>query len=102
MDRMVGGILALLLGWSVAPAEDERRDKPATPAEQYQALAKQFQEAANTYYLNATTDEDRIEPLARLVKLSPRCLELAENNPKDPIALDALVQVVSQELWLHE
>jgi len=101
MDRMVGGILVLLLGLSVAAAE-QGPDKPATPAEQYQALAKQFQEAANTYYLKATTDEDRIEPLARIVKLSPRCLELAEKNPKDPIALDALVQVVSQELWLHE
>jgi len=99
MGRMVGGILLLLLGMSVA-AGDKGGDKPATPAEQYQALAKEFQEAVNAFYLKATVDEERVEPRARIVKLSPRLLELAEKNPKDPIALDALVQVVVAELWL--
>jgi hypothetical protein len=98
MGRKVGGILVLVLGLSVAAGQD----RPATPSEQYEALAREFREAANAYYVKATTDEDRIEPLARIVKLSPRCLELAEKHPKDPAALDALVQVVSQELWLQE
>src|SRR5262249_56814973 len=35
-----------------------------------------------------------------MVKLWPRLLELAEKNPKEPVALDALVQVVVAELWL--
>jgi hypothetical protein len=52
--------------------------------------------------VKATTDEVRIEPLARIVKLSPQCLKLAEKYPKDPVALDALLQVVVQELWLQE
>jgi hypothetical protein len=99
MQRIIQGIVILLLGASVG-AGDERRDKAGTPAEQYEALAKEFDEAANAFYLKATKDEDRIEPTARIVKLSPRCLELAEKNPKDPVALDALVQVVAQELWL--
>ncbi len=99
MQRIVQGIVILLLGASVG-AGDERRDKAATPAEQYAALAKEFQEAGNAFYLKATNDEERIEPMARVAQLSPRCLELAENHPKDPVALDALVQVVTQELWL--
>jgi hypothetical protein len=100
MNRMVGPILVLLLGLSGPAAGDERRDKPATPEEQYRALAREFHEVANAFSFKATTDEERIEPLARMVQLSPRCLELAENHPKDPIAVDALVQVVVQELWL--
>src|SRR5262245_6471395 len=102
MSRMAGEILILLLGVSVAAAGDERRDKGATPAKQYEALAKDFQEAARELYLKAMTDEARIESTARIEKLSPRLLELAEKNPRDPVALDALVQVVRQELWLQE
>jgi hypothetical protein len=94
-------ILVLVLGLSVAAGREDQ-DRPATPAKQYEALAKAFSEAANAFYVKATTDEDRVEPLARIVELSPRCLELAEKHPKDPVALDALVQVVTQELWLKE
>jgi hypothetical protein len=94
-------MLVLVLGLSVAAAGDQPSEKPPTPAEQFKALASDFHEAAHAFYVKATTDEDRSEPLARMVKLSPRCLELAENNPKDPVALDALVQVVTQEIWLE-
>ena|SRR3989442_536663 len=38
---------------------------------------------------------------AHVEKLSPRFLDLAEKNPNDPIALDSLVQVVLQEIWLQ-
>ncbi len=99
MQQMIAGILSLLFATPGA-AVDDGRGKPATPAEQYQALEKEFQEAAHALYLKAMSDDDRTEPLARMVKLSPRCLELAEKNPKDPIALDALLQVVVQEMWL--
>jgi hypothetical protein len=88
MGRVVGGILLLFLGMSVA-AGDKGGDKPATPAEQYQALAMEFQEAVNGFYLKATTDEERVEPQARIAKLSPRFLELAEKNPKDPVGVFA-------------
>src|SRR5262249_43650512 len=47
MNRMMSGILIVLLGLSVAAAGDERRDKAATPAEQYKALVKEFGEAAH-------------------------------------------------------
>ena len=92
MGRMVSGILVLVLGVSVSAAV-EGRDETASP-ERYEALDREFREAAHEYYVEATTDADRVEPLARIIKLSPRCLELAERYPKDPVALDALVQVV--------
>src|SRR5438874_2504318 len=90
----------LLLGLSTGAAE-ENQDKPTTPAEQYQALAKEFGDAAHAYYLKATAGEERSEALARLEKLPQRFLELAENNPQDPVALDALVQAVNGEMWLE-
>ena len=99
MHRNVGGILILVLGLSVA-AEDRGRDKPATPTEQYQALLKEFYEATRIHF-TATTDEERNKAVTRVDKLTPRFWELAEKNPNDPIALDALVQVVAQELWLE-
>jgi hypothetical protein len=99
MNRMLGGILFLLLGLPGAAAV-EGQGKPPTPAEQYQTLATEFSEAVNAYYLKAKTGEERREALARLEKLPPRCLELAEKNPRDPIALDTLVLVVTGEMWL--
>lgn len=94
------GAVVLMLGLSVATAQETQR-KPVTPTEQYQALLKEFQEAVNTCNFKAETDEERIEPQARFVRLSPRVLALAEENPKGPVALDALLQAVVQELWLQ-
>lgn len=37
----------------------------------------------------------------RMVGLSPRFLDLAEQHPDHAIALDSLVQVVLQEIWLE-
>ena len=99
MGRIVAEILALVLGLSLAPGQ-EAQDKPAAPAEQFKALVKEFYEAANLHF-KATTDEDRSKVLARVDKLSPRLLELAEKNPGDPIAIDALVQAVNQEIWFE-
>jgi hypothetical protein len=101
MDRMAGGILILVLTLSVAAAQDKGGDKSDTPAEQYQALLKEFNEAARVAYLEAKSDDERNEAIARIDKLSPRFLELAATNPKDPIALDALVQVVNLEMYLQ-
>src|SRR5262245_11090045 len=99
MNRIVEGVLLIFLGLSWAVAGDGQ-DEPATPAEQYQALTKAFSEASNAYYLKATAGEERSEALARLEKLPQRFLELAESNPKDPVARDALVQAINGEMWL--
>ena len=77
MDRMGGGILILVLTLSVAAAQDKGGDKSDTPAEQYQALLKEFNEAARVAYLEAKSDDERNEAIARIDKLSPRFLELA-------------------------
>ena len=99
MNR-IGGIVVLVLGLSVAAARDEGKDKSASPAEQYKALVKEFYEAANLHS-KAATDEERNQAVARVDRLSTRLLELAEKNPADPIAIEALVQVVNHELWLE-
>jgi hypothetical protein len=57
--------------WSVAAAQE----KAATPAERYQALVKEFENG-------------------RLSGPGQKFLEFAEQNPDDPIALDALLQTI--------
>jgi hypothetical protein len=95
MYRVAGGILVLILGLSVVSAEDEGRDKSATPAEQYKALVKEYQAATSG---GGGGDEERKKIIARVDKLRDnlalRFLELAEKNPTDPIAVDALTQAV--------
>lgn len=97
MDRLVGGFLVLVLGLSGAAAED----KPAIPAEQYEALVKEYHAASVVFYSRAKTDAERNQILASVDKFPLRFLELAEKNPQDPIALDALVQVITQEISLE-
>jgi hypothetical protein len=90
-------LFLLLLSLSPPTAADEPHDKP--PAEQVKAILKEFHEAAHAN-LKATTDEERKIAAARVAKLPLALLELVEKNPKDPIALEALVHVVTQEYWL--
>jgi hypothetical protein len=96
MQRMMEGVLVLLLGLSAA-AESKGQDKPATPAEHYQALLKQYQQASSG---GALSDEERLKFVGRVFKLrnqlALKFVELAVKNPKDPIALDALIQAVWQ------
>ncbi len=94
MHRFGGGPFILVLGLSVALAEDERQDKPATPAEQYQALVKERQNLPEDL-AKAKPGEERKKVLARLKTLPLRFLELAEKHPKDPAALEALIEVVA-------
>src|SRR5262245_22439736 len=84
----------LVLGIWVAQAQEERREKPATPAEQYQTLLKESQKASEDLS-KAKTAEERRQVVARLGTLPLRFLELAEKNPKDPVALEALIQTVT-------
>ncbi len=98
MNRIAGGTLVLLLGLSVSAGGGQV--KPATPAEQYKALFKEWSNAGFALR-QATTEEERKQIAARVVRLQPPLLELAEKNPADPIAFDALVLVVIQEIWLE-
>ena len=72
----------------------EGANKSATPAQQYQTLQKEFSNAAYDFW-QLTADDERTQLVARVEKLPLKLLELAQNNPKDPAALDALIQVVT-------
>ena len=72
----------------------------ATVAEQYQALLKEFQGASYAYF-QATNDVERQAIVARVDNATTKSLELIEKNPGDPIALDALTQIVTEEYWLN-
>jgi AhpC/TSA family protein len=90
-------VLALGIAGAWAAAQPE---ESATPAKEYQALSKEFQTAAAAFW-QATTAEETNKIVAKVDKLPLQILELVEKNPKDPIALDALIQVISQEYWLN-
>jgi hypothetical protein len=101
MIRTAGGVLTLLLLALPAAAEDKPKDQP-TPKEQYQALLKEQADAMKAFqeaYNKAETAEDKNkvfqEKYPQPDKVAPKFLELAEKNPKDPVAIDALVWVVN-------
>jgi hypothetical protein len=97
MQRLVVGILVGILGLSVAAVPGKGQARPATPAEQYKALLKEYQLASSG---GALSDEERMKFVGRVFKLrnklAQKFVELAEKNPRDPIALDALIQAVWQ------
>jgi thiol-disulfide isomerase/thioredoxin len=99
MPRYGTAILVLLLLWPAAPAADEPKEK--TPADQYQALARKYEDAVKVYRKaarEATTQEelDKInaEQYPDPAKYGQRFLQLAEKYPDDPAAIDALTWVV--------
>jgi hypothetical protein len=100
MNRIVGGVLVLVLAVPALWAEGDSKDKPATPAQQYQALVKEYNDAEQAFekqYRQAKTDEERHkleEKAPRGDTLAPKFLALAEKNPKDAVAVDALVWIV--------
>jgi hypothetical protein len=102
MDRIVVSIAVVVLAFAglVGAAHADGQDKPSAPAQHYRALLKEFSDASFTFW-QATTDEDRKNIVARVDKLPVQFLELAEKSPLDPVALDALIQVVTIEYWLN-
>jgi AhpC/TSA family len=95
MKHILGGSLALLLGLAAAAAQSDGPKKPATPAEQYRAILKEYQVAASG---GDGTDEGRKKVIAQVDKLrdgiAQKFLDLAKKNPADPIAVDALTQAI--------
>jgi hypothetical protein len=109
----LSGLLALLLVVPALQADDKPADKPAdkspdkaketppTPSEQYKALDREFREAQKKFfkeYNEAKTPEEKQKVLQEKspspAKYASRFLELAEKNPKDPAAVDALIWVM--------
>ncbi len=90
MARSVGSILILGLIFSLSATAD---GVPATPAEDYKALLKDYH-AASLDFRAATTDAERKAAVERLGPFALRFVELAEKYPKDPIALEILREAV--------
>jgi hypothetical protein len=93
--------LVLALAVPMLAAARQPKEKPAAPAEQYQALLKAYQAGMQTYSEalgKAKTYEERLkvfdEVYPKPEKLAPRFLELAGKYPQDPVAFDALTWIV--------
>jgi thiol-disulfide isomerase/thioredoxin len=87
-----------MLSLSVVAAGGSGQDKPPTPAEQYQALRKEYDRMPSGRV--PKTDPELLKFVGSIYKhhfaVAPKFLELAEKYPNDPIALDALTQAVWQ------
>src|SRR5262249_34103833 len=96
--------VVLLAAAVVARADDKPKDppkddSPKAAAEQYQALAKEFQDAVREFNTKARAAETA-EERQKLLKEPPnvqdyakKFLELAKKHPQDPAAVDALAWV---------
>jgi hypothetical protein len=112
MHRMAFGLIGLLALapalWGDDPPQDKAKGateekKPATPAEQYRALVEEFSKARQDFikeYQGAKTPEDKSKILREKqpqpAKYAGKMMELAEKNPKDPVAISALMWVIQQ------
>ena len=102
---LIGTLAVLVIApalWAQNDDKDKpKQDKPGTPAEEFSALVKEYQTAQqefNKARVAAKTAEERQE----LAKLAPKAaefagkfLDIAEKNPKDPVAVDALIWVLN-------
>jgi hypothetical protein len=97
MQRIAVRILVLVQTVS-AVAVAHGQEKPAPLTEQYKALLKEYDRASSSGV--PRTDAERLKFIGEVYKhrtaLALKFLELAEKNPDDPIALDALIQAVWQ------
>ncbi len=97
--------VAVLLAFGPLLRADKPPDKKeaATPAEQYQALVRDYQKArdeAQQALKDAKTDDEKKKAQAEVRKhgpaeVAPRFVELARKHPKDPAAVDALTWVAN-------
>src|SRR5579875_3095706 len=105
MSRIVGSVLVVLLALPALANQDKSKDKEKTPKEQYKALLKEQSDAMTAFqqaYSKAKTQEERDkifkEKYPKPDKIAPRMLELAEKNPKDPVAFDALTWLMTNDV----
>jgi hypothetical protein len=101
----VGLLLLLSAGGAPADSKDDPKgpDTAATPREQFDTLTKQVNEERQAILSEYRKTEDAVERrriLARYygvaTRYARRFIKLAGDNPKDPVAVDALAWVVTQ------
>ena len=93
------GSLVVMVNLSMVAVIANGQVQPATPAEQYAALRKEYDRVPAGGGV-AMTDAQRLKFVGRVYQhhfaVAAKFVELAEKHPDDPIALDALVQAVWQ------
>ena len=70
-------VFALAIAASTLRADEDEKEEPKTPADQYLALLEEYQEVRQPR------------------EFAGKFLELAESHPQDPVAVDSLVWVIS-------
>jgi thiol-disulfide isomerase/thioredoxin len=95
-------MIVLLLTPFVRAQNDQKKDKPKTAQEQFDALIAEVPKAraeADKQMRAAKTAEDKekiqSEFMKKLQSMTPRMLELAEKNPKEAVSGEALLFVIS-------
>ncbi len=91
MKSVMGAVSLLAL--SLPICADESQADSGTPAEQYAALLKEYRPVSGGMR-KATTDLQRKAAVELLGTFPSKFLELAEKNPRDPIALEILKQAI--------
>src|SRR5437016_3835663 len=95
-------VLAFAMSAVAQTPQDKPPAAPQTPAQQYESLVKEYTGKQNEFYKayrEAKTSEERKKALAeKQPKASDyvaKFLDIADKNPKDPVAGDALIWVLS-------
>jgi hypothetical protein len=112
MKWVGSGLLAVALAWPAAFGQDKKDDtpppakdskgekKPASAREQYQALVKEFNDKRREMVpqINKAKGKEQQELLNKYFgfgqEYAEKFYQLAEDNPKDPAATEALFWVV--------
>ena len=104
--RLASLVVLIVFSGAVWADDPKDQDKPkdakqASPAEQYQSLEREYQEAEQAFYKKyqeLKTSEEREKHFEQypVYTFSGRFLELAKKYPNDPAAADALVWVANR------
>ena len=94
---LTAAILAALAAVLPLRAEDPPKEEKPAVAKQFEEITKEYQKALqplNEEFNAAKTEEEKKAVVAKLPKLAApfaaKAVKLAENNPKDPVAIHAL------------
>ena len=93
LKRFASGALLFSLGLTFGRETAEAQDEHTSFVERYQTLLKEYR-AQGAGFREATTPEQRKAAIERMDGFAPRFLDLAEERPRDPLALEALLEVV--------
>jgi hypothetical protein len=87
--------------WAQDADKDKPQQKPASPAERYSSLLNEYQKAQREY-IQALNQAKTVSERQAAAKSAPRpadfasrFLAIAQEHPKDPVAVDALIWVVN-------